>query len=42
VTQLRGLHPGVIADLEAADLTEVFSAYRDSHRNRLLEPDADR
>lgn len=32
-TQLRGLHPEVIPDLESVDLTEVFSAYRESQRS---------
>ncbi|MCD2195112.1 hypothetical protein LQ327_17230 [Actinomycetospora endophytica] len=33
-TTLQGLHPGVIPDLEAVELTEVFLAYRDAHTRR--------
>lgn len=31
-TELRGLHPGVLPDPEAADLGTVFLAYRDARR----------
>jgi hypothetical protein len=33
-TALQGLHPGVIPDLQAAGLPEVFLAYRDAHTRR--------
>jgi hypothetical protein len=33
-TTLRGLHPGVIPDLQAAGLPEVFLAYRDARTRR--------